>query len=103
MLAATEDRREAERDRMVAQQIAARGITDAPTLAAMRKVPRHRFVPEKMARSAYEDSPLPIGHGQTISQPLIVAFMTEAAKITRDAKVLEIGTGSGSRPPSPPS
>jgi protein-L-isoaspartate(D-aspartate) O-methyltransferase len=95
MIAAANDSREAERDRMVTHQIAARGITDGPTLAAMRKVPRHQFVPDAMARSAYDDSPLPIGHGQTISQPLIVAFMTEAAKITRDAKVLEIGTGSG--------
>lgn len=80
---------------MVTEQIEARGITHAPTLAAMRKVPRHRFVPDTVQRSAYDDSPLPIGHGQTISQPLIVAFMTEAAQITRAARVLEIGTGSG--------
>ena len=95
MAVAADDGREAERDRMVTQQIAARGIIHAPTLAAMRKVPRHRFVPDTMASSAYNDSPLPIGHGQTISQPFIVAFMTEAAGVTRDAKVLEIGTGSG--------
>jgi protein-L-isoaspartate(D-aspartate) O-methyltransferase len=94
-LAATDDPRETERDRMVAEQIVARGITHEPTLAAMRKVPRHRFVPDGMARSAYEDSPLPIGYGQTISQPFIVAFMTEAAQIRRDTKVLEIGSGSG--------
>jgi len=89
------DSRQAERDRMVDTQIAARGIEHLPTLAAMRKVPRHRFVPADVAPSAYIDSPLPIGHGQTISQPLIVAFMTEAAAITRDSRVLEIGTGSG--------
>ena len=95
VLTAATDDRQGERDRMVDEQIAAREITHAPTLAAMRKVPRHRFVPEQLARSAYNDSPLPIGHGQTISQPLIVAFMTEKAQITRDARVLEIGTGSG--------
>jgi protein-L-isoaspartate(D-aspartate) O-methyltransferase len=94
-LPAADESRQRERDRMVDEQIAAEGITHAPTLAAMRKVPRHRFVPESLARSAYDDSPLPIGHGQTISQPLIVAFMTATAEITRDAKVLEIGTGSG--------
>jgi protein-L-isoaspartate(D-aspartate) O-methyltransferase len=93
--AAADDPRQRERERMVDDQIAARDITHAPTLTAMRKVPRHRFVPESLSRSAYDDSPLPIGHGQTISQPLIVAFMTEAARITRDARVLEIGTGSG--------
>lgn len=92
---AADDDRQAERDRMVTQHIAARGVTHAPTLAAMRKVPRHRFVPDAMVGSAYHDSPLPIGHGQTISQPLIVAFMTDAAEITRETKVLEIGTGSG--------
>lgn len=80
---------------MVETQIAARGIQHAPTLAALRTVPRHRFVPADVAPSAYIDSPLPIGHGQTISQPLIVAFMTETAGITRESRVLEIGTGSG--------
>ncbi|MGH7943717.1 MAG: protein-L-isoaspartate(D-aspartate) O-methyltransferase [Opitutaceae bacterium] len=94
-LIAADESRQRERDHMVDEQIASRDITHAPTLAAMRKVPRHRFVPDSLARSAYDDSPLPIGHGQTISQPLIVAFMTETAKITRDSKVLEIGTGSG--------
>lgn len=93
--AAADSTRQRDRDRMVDDQIIPGGIRHAPTLAAMRKVPRHRFVPDALARSAYEDSPLPIGHGQTISQPLIVAFMTEAAKITRDTHVLEIGTGSG--------
>ena len=95
LVAAPADARREERERMVEDQLVARAITDAPTLAAMRKVPRHLFVPESMSRSAYNDSPLPIGHGQTISQPLIVAFMTATAKITRDARVLEIGTGSG--------
>ena len=94
-LSAGEDSRQGERDAMVELQLVARNITHAPTLAAMRKVPRHRFVPDALARSAYNDSPLPIGHGQTISQPLIVAFMTETAGITRESKVLEIGTGSG--------
>jgi protein-L-isoaspartate(D-aspartate) O-methyltransferase len=92
---AADDSRQRERDQMVDEQIAARDIRHGPTLAAMRKVPRHHFVPESLARSAYADSPLPIGHGQTISQPLIVAFMTEKAQITRDSRVLEIGTGSG--------
>jgi protein-L-isoaspartate(D-aspartate) O-methyltransferase len=87
--------RAAERRAMVAEQIADRGIAHAPTLAALRAVPRHRYVPEALQRAAYDDSPLPIGYGQTISQPYIVAFMTEAAKLTRDSKVLEIGTGSG--------
>jgi protein-L-isoaspartate(D-aspartate) O-methyltransferase len=87
--------RAAERNRMVDVQIVARGIADPPTLAAMRKVPRHHFVSEELRRDAYDDSPLPIGHGQTISQPFIVACMTEAAGLTRDSKVLEIGTGSG--------
>ncbi|MDO8544632.1 MAG: protein-L-isoaspartate(D-aspartate) O-methyltransferase [Opitutaceae bacterium] len=83
------------RRRMVNAQIVARGVKDELTLAAVRKVPRHLFVPEDVRRDAYEDSPLPIGHGQTISQPYIVAFTTEAARITRKSKVLEIGTGSG--------
>src|SRR5690606_10477595 len=72
--AAAEDRQR-ERDRMVEEQIIRRGIAHQPTLEAMRAVPRHLFVPDSVARSAYADSPLPIGHGQTISQPLIVAFM----------------------------
>lgn len=94
-LSAAEPERQAERDRMVRDQIAARDVTDEEVLAALRRVPRHRFVPVELSRTAYQDSALPIGHGQTISQPYIVAYMTAAAAITRDAKVLEIGTGSG--------
>lgn len=82
------------RERMVSQQIAARGVTDAATLAAMRKVPRHLFVPPSLADEAYDDTPLPIGHGQTISQPYIVGFMTQALGL-RGGKALEVGTGSG--------
>ncbi len=89
-----EDRR-AERWLMVEQQIRARGVRDEAVLEAMRRVPRHRFVPEGVAGSAYRDHPLPIGHGQTISQPYIVAFMTEAAEIRPGDRVLEVGTGSG--------
>jgi protein-L-isoaspartate(D-aspartate) O-methyltransferase len=83
------------REEMVAAQIVARGVKDAATLAAMRKVPRHLFVPPEARAQAYEDHPLPIGHGQTISQPYIVAFMTEAAGLSGGETVLEIGTGSG--------
>jgi protein-L-isoaspartate(D-aspartate) O-methyltransferase len=83
------------REEMVATQIAARGVKDPKTLAAMRKVPRHLFVPEGALGQAYEDHPLAIGHGQTISQPYIVAFMTEAARLRGGETVLEIGTGSG--------
>jgi protein-L-isoaspartate(D-aspartate) O-methyltransferase len=83
------------REQMVDQQIETRGVRDARTLAAMRKVPRHLFVPPGMAAQAYDDHPLPIGHGQTISQPYIVAFMTEALKLEGGETVLEIGTGSG--------
>jgi protein-L-isoaspartate(D-aspartate) O-methyltransferase len=81
--------------RMVAEQIEKRGIADPTVLAAMRKVPRHRFVPEAIRAAAYEDRPLPIGDGQTISQPLVVAVMTSALRPKRGMKVLEIGTGSG--------
>ena len=80
---------------MVEQQIVPRGIKAPAVLAAMRKVPRHRFVPGSAVGFAYEDHPLPIGSGQTISQPYIVAYMTEAADIAPGDKVLEIGTGSG--------
>jgi protein-L-isoaspartate(D-aspartate) O-methyltransferase len=83
------------RERMVRQQIEARGVHDARVLAAMRKVPRHLFVPAEMQRFAYSDTPLPIGHGQTISQPYIVAFMSEALELKPQDRVLEIGTGSG--------
>jgi len=85
----------ASRDRMVREQIESRGVTNAQVLAAMRKVPRHEFVPEQWAVAAYEDHPLPIGCGQTISQPYIVALMTELVQPTQGAKVLEVGTGSG--------
>jgi protein-L-isoaspartate(D-aspartate) O-methyltransferase len=83
------------RARMVEDQIRARGVRDSRVLAAMRKVPRHRFVPDEHQAAAYGDHPLPIGFNQTISQPYIVAFMTEALRVDQDAKVLEIGTGSG--------
>jgi protein-L-isoaspartate(D-aspartate) O-methyltransferase len=80
---------------MVEKQLKARGIRSQSVLTAMQKVPRHRFVSASQWREAYEDHPLPIGQGQTISQPYIVAYMTEAADITAQEKVLEIGTGSG--------
>jgi len=83
------------RNRMVETQIAGRGVRNPRVLAAMRKVERHRFVPEKYRSMAYADRPLPIGEGQTISQPYIVAFMTEFLDLEKDEKVLEIGTGSG--------
>ncbi len=86
---------DALREAMVRDQIEARGITHPRVLAAMRHVPRHLFVPEAYRRQAYEDHPLPIGLGQTISQPYIVAFMTEAAAPDAQDRVLEIGTGSG--------
>jgi protein-L-isoaspartate(D-aspartate) O-methyltransferase len=84
-----------ERDRMVSTQIEARGITDPLVLQAMRDVPRDRFVPASMVDLAYVDDPLPIGQGQTISQPYIVAAMTAAAGLKPGARALEIGTGSG--------
>jgi len=80
---------------MVIQQIEARGVTDPGVLAAMRRIPRHEFVPEKYRSVAYADNPLPIDFGQTISQPYIVALMTELLGITPRDRVLEIGTGSG--------
>jgi len=80
---------------MVERQIEARGIRDSRVLAAMETVPREEFVPEHLRERAYEDRPLPIGQGQTISQPLTVAFMAEALQLTGDERVLEIGTGSG--------
>jgi len=83
------------RARMVDQQVKARGIKDECVLQAMAKVPRHEFVAEKVRANAYDDDPLPIGHEQTISQPYIVALMTEAAKPRPEHRVLEIGTGSG--------
>lgn len=86
---------EKERDAMVAAQIQGRGVRDAAVLEAMRNVPRHWFVPDELKSAAYNDHPLPIGEDQTISQPYIVALMTEALKLTPQSRVLEIGTGSG--------
>jgi len=83
------------RERMIKTQIESRGIKDLAVLAAMRKVERHLFVPKSYTSSAYNDHPLPIGEGQTISQPYIVALMTEVLKLKQSDKVLEIGTGSG--------
>ncbi|HUF90531.1 MAG TPA: protein-L-isoaspartate(D-aspartate) O-methyltransferase [Gemmatimonadota bacterium] len=84
-----------ERERMVRHQVAGRGVRDPAVLSAMRAVPRHEFVPAEYLDLAYADRPLPIGAGQTISQPYIVAYMTEAAEPGPDDRVLEIGTGSG--------
>ncbi|HOI60843.1 MAG TPA: protein-L-isoaspartate(D-aspartate) O-methyltransferase [Methanoculleus sp.] len=86
---------EREREAMVEHQIRDRGIRDERVLAAMREVPRHLFVPKGYERAAYEDRPLPIGEGQTISQPYIVAVMTEQLEIKPQDRVLEIGSGSG--------
>ncbi len=83
------------RDRMVREQIEARGVSHSQVLDAMRAVPRHEFVPEDLVASAYHDHPLPIGEGQTISQPYIVALMTEMLQLKPSDRVLEIGTGSG--------
>ena len=83
------------RHKMVRRQIEARGVHDTAVLAAMRTVPRHRFVPRHQVGNAYQDRPLPIGEGQTISQPYIVALMTEMLRLEPDDRVLEIGTGSG--------
>jgi protein-L-isoaspartate(D-aspartate) O-methyltransferase len=83
------------RDRMVRIQIIDRGVKDQAVLKAMRKVPRHLFVPKEYESEAYDDNPLPIGYNQTISQPYIVAYMTEVAKPDPSKKALEIGTGSG--------
>ena len=93
--AGSKDDYERERRQMVERQIRARDVKDKAVLEAMRRVPRHRFVPSQIAHRAYEDNPLPIGQGQTISQPYIVAYMTEAAEVSKNDKVLEIGTGSG--------
>jgi protein-L-isoaspartate(D-aspartate) O-methyltransferase len=90
-----EERWTADRQRMVDEQLRARDIRSVSVLDAMRRVPRHRFVPEDERGSAYSDYPLPIGFNQTISQPYIVAFMTEALDVTPEHRVLEIGTGSG--------
>jgi protein-L-isoaspartate(D-aspartate) O-methyltransferase len=86
---------EKERSRMVDEQIAFRGVTDPRVLAVMGKVPRHEFMPEALRTQAYGDHAMPIGEGQTISQPYIVALMTELLELEGDERVLEIGTGSG--------
>lgn len=84
-----------QRDRMVEEQLKARGLTDERLLAAFRKVPRHSFVPEEFQPQAYTDHPLPIGAGQTISQPYMVALMTSRLQLQGHERVLEIGAGSG--------
>ena len=89
------DKFESQRQKMVRSQIMDRGVTNNSVLTAMSKVPRHLFVPKDYADEAYNDYPLPIGYGQTISQPYIVAYMTEVLKPGRKMKALEIGTGSG--------
>ncbi len=90
-----QDEYDSMRRKMVDEQIIARGIRDRRVINAMLKVPRHLFVPYIMQRNAYDDKPLPIGEGQTISQPYIVAIMTELLELQGKEKVLEIGTGSG--------
>ncbi len=89
------DAYESDRMDMVRRQIAGRGLRDARLLAAFESVPRHLFVPEEYRQHAYADGPLPIGYGQTISQPYIVAFMTHLLDLTGRERVLEVGTGSG--------
>ena len=91
----SDEQYEAERARMVREQIAGRGIADARVLEAMQAVPRHLFVPEEWRRLAYRDGPLPIGADQTISQPYIVALMTELLRLDGSETVLEVGAGSG--------
>jgi protein-L-isoaspartate(D-aspartate) O-methyltransferase len=93
--AVADDPYASQRAAMVAEQIQRRGVVDARVLDAMRAVPRHLFVPDALRQAAYEDRPLSIGHGQTISQPYIVAHMTEALEVRPADRVLEIGTGSG--------
>ncbi len=95
LAAALADPWAAQRAAMVREQIERRGVSRAEVLEAMRTVPRHLFVPTEMRGRAYSDSPLPIGYGQTISQPYIVALMTELLEPRPDVRVLEIGTGSG--------
>ncbi|GBD87386.1 protein-L-isoaspartate O-methyltransferase [bacterium BMS3Abin03] len=92
---AQNDKYKNDREAMVKQQIEYRGINNQPTLKAMTAVPRHKFVPPNLVNRAYDDDPLPIGYGQTISQPYIVAYMTAAIDPKPEYKVLEIGTGSG--------
>lgn len=95
LVAEAVDPYERAREEMVNTQIVGEGIRDQAVIYAMRTVKRHLFVPESLVPRAYEDGPLPIGHGQTISQPFIVAYMTELLRIKPGSKVLEIGTGSG--------
>jgi protein-L-isoaspartate(D-aspartate) O-methyltransferase len=90
-----DDPYERDREKMVRTQIEMRGVADEATLSSMKKVQRHLFVPQHLRDNAYDDRPLPIGYGQTISQPFIVAFMTEIIRPTKNSKMLEIGTGSG--------
>ena len=87
--------RQSEREAMVAEQIVSRGIHETRLLEALRAVPRHRFVPRQYQYAAYDDGPLPIGEGQTISQPYIVAYMTSLLDVHPSERVLEVGTGSG--------
>lgn len=84
-----------QRISMVKTQIVERGVNDPHVIGAMKSVPRHKFVPDKYITSAYDDNPLPIGYGQTISQPYIVAYMTEVLNLRKTSTVLEVGTGSG--------
>jgi protein-L-isoaspartate(D-aspartate) O-methyltransferase len=95
LLAAGGGREERDRQSMVKEQIEARGIRNPRVLDAMRTVPRHRFVSEALRDEAYSDRPLPIGRGQTISQPFVVAFMAEALELQAGERVLEVGSGSG--------
>ena len=94
-LVRAEDGEVKSREEMVRNQLAAGGIRNAEVLQAMAEVPRHEFVPASLRPYAYADGPLPIGHGQTISQPFIVAYMTQALELSKEDTVLEIGTGSG--------
>jgi protein-L-isoaspartate(D-aspartate) O-methyltransferase len=90
-----EDSRKEERYRMIRDQLEARGVEDRRVLDAMREIPRHRFIPDEFGAAAYHDRPLPIGSGQTISQPYIVGLMTSLLELKQNDKVLEIGAGSG--------
>lgn len=92
---AAQDNFQRQRERLVKERLVPQGIKDRQVLKAMQKVERHKLIPESLQKYAYEDRPLPIGNDQTISQPFIVAYMTEAIKPRAGMKVLEIGTGSG--------
>lgn len=94
-MATGEDQYSARREHMIQTQIRARGIRDPEVLEAMRIVPRHEFIENQRRSQAYEDHPVPIGHGQTISQPYIVAYMTEALEVERGNRILEVGAGCG--------